>query len=100
MVELRISYRAEKDLDDIRIHGVREFGAIAATEYLSGFYRVFKVLRDHPQAGEAKEQYGRGLRSFSHRPHRVLYRLQGGTILIVRVLHHARDVRSALRQRA
>ncbi len=47
MVELRISYRAEKDLDDIRDHGVRQFGAAAAIEYLVGFYRVFARLRDH-----------------------------------------------------
>ena len=99
MGELRISRRAEKDLDDIRDRGVREFGARAATEYLAGFYRVFALLRDHPQAGEARDQYGRGIRSFSHHPHRVLYRVHGQGVVIVRILHQARDMRSALRGR-
>lgn len=58
------------------------------------------MLREHPLAGAATPEYGRGYRCLVYRRHRIFYRVEGDAVLIVRVLHHAMDARLALRKAA
>lgn len=99
MGDLRISRRAQRDLDDIRDWGTNEFGSEGSARHLKGFLHLFALLREFPRAGEARPRWGGGLRSVSHRPHRILYRVDAGGVLIVRILHSSRDVRHAIRSK-
>ena len=47
-------------------------------------------------AGQARLELGPGIRSLSHRPHRILYRVEGDMVIVDRIIHQARDVRRAL----
>jgi toxin ParE1/3/4 len=67
-----------------------------ARDYLEGVRGVFSLLRDSPAAGAAEEDLGEGIRGFTYRSHRIYYRLDVDGVLIVRILHHARDVLRAL----
>lgn len=99
MSKLRLSARAEFDLEEIQEIGVRDFGVSAAREHMAGFERIFTLLREHPSAGQEQPSYGRRVRSFSHKPHRILYRIDDTEVLIIRILHMARDVKRALRSK-
>jgi toxin ParE1/3/4 len=63
----------------------------ASARYLAGFERLFQLLREQPFAGQERPEFARGIRSLSHRPCRILYRVRDDTVVIVRVLHHAQD---------
>jgi plasmid stabilization system protein ParE len=46
-----------------------------------------------PQPGAARSEIGRDVRVTVERPYLILYRLQHDEVLIVRILHGARDIR-------
>jgi toxin ParE1/3/4 len=97
MADLRLSAMARRDLEAIRDAGVEEFGPDVAERHLLGFEHHFGLLRQHPFAGQSRPEFALGIRSLSHRPHRLLYRVDGDTVLVVRIIHHRQDVRGALR---
>jgi plasmid stabilization system protein ParE len=94
---VRLTVGAQQDLIDIQEQGLATFGLAAARSHMQGFEAVFTLLRAYPGAGEARPDYGDGIRVFSHRPHRVVYHVADGNVLIVRILHSAMDAISALK---
>ncbi|MFA6123037.1 MAG: type II toxin-antitoxin system RelE/ParE family toxin [Sphingomonas sp.] len=98
MVRLRVSAGARRDLDRIGEVGVRDHGLAASAAYVEGFRRLFRLLREQPFAGQERVELGQGVRSLSYRPHRILYRVEGDTVIIDRIIHQARDVARALRE--
>ncbi|PTS87349.1 hypothetical protein DBR17_06205 [Sphingomonas sp. HMWF008] len=98
MAELRLSGAARRDLREIRREGVRLHGDAASEAYLLGLDRLFALLRQQPFAGQARAEFRQSMRSLSHRPHRILYHVEGNTVIIDRILHQARDVGRALRE--
>ncbi|WBH17344.1 type II toxin-antitoxin system RelE/ParE family toxin [Sphingomonas radiodurans] len=91
MARLRISNLASADLDDIRLEGEARFGPDASLRHLGGFDRIFGLLRDQPMIGQLRPELGPDVRTFSHRPHRVVYRTDGDEVLILRIVHSAQD---------
>ena len=61
------------------------------------FAELFDLLRRHPLAGQNASDLGKGMRSLTHRSHRILYQARKDEVLIVRVLHHAMDAKRALK---
>jgi toxin ParE1/3/4 len=98
MTDLRLTAQARQDLEDIQAAGLRDHGNSSTRNHMAGFERVFDLLREHPNAGQARSEYGPNFRSFSYHPHRIFYRSEAGGVLIVRILHAARDVADALRR--
>lgn len=96
--DLKLSARAERDLIELRRYSFQEFGKVIADRYVDDIEAAFTLLSDNPRAGAAQPDYGRGIRAFSRRKHRIIYRISGNTLQIVRVLHVSRDVNRALRQ--
>jgi toxin ParE1/3/4 len=95
-LKLRLSSAAEAELEAIDAFSFEQFGDEVASVYMRRFYELFDLLRRHPLAGQAAPDLGRGLRSLSHRSHRILYQASKNEVLIVRVLHHAVDMKRAL----
>ena len=79
--------------------GVRDHGPAVARHYLEGFRRLFGLLREQPHAGQKRPEFDLGVRSLSHRPYRILYRVQDDLVVIDRIIHQSRDVRRALQDR-
>ena len=96
MAKLRLSSAAQKDLLEISELSVERFGEAKAIDFLDGFDRIFRLLRDQPNSGQLRDELGTADRSFSHRPYRILYQVKGDEVLITRIIHQARDVRTAL----
>lgn len=89
---------ARSDMIDIRRFSIEQFGGDVADKYFMGFDAAFELLERHPLAGQPREAWGRGIRAFHQRRHRIVYRVEGDEVLIVRVLHHAQDVKLTLKK--
>ena len=96
MAEIRFSPAARADLKEIGRFSRREFGKAVADKYLLGFDQVFDRLATHLHSGEAQPKLGKGVRRISHRQHRIFYEVEGELVLILRIFHHARDVKRSL----
>jgi toxin ParE1/3/4 len=98
VARLRLSAEARADLTEIEEYGAERFGDEAAAAYLRGFNKVSAQLRRYPLSAMARDDYGDGVRCLTHGSHRIVYIFDGEEVLIVRILHHTRDVRKALGQ--
>jgi toxin ParE1/3/4 len=84
-------------LEAIDAFSFEQFGDEVASTYMRGFDELFDLLRRYPFAGQKASGLGKGMRSPTHRRHRILYQTGKDEVLIVRVLHHAMDAKSALK---
>jgi toxin ParE1/3/4 len=96
VARLRFLATAKADLISIRLYSNREFGDDVADAYFRGFNKVFLLLREHPNAGAAKPELGKGIRCLVHRRHRIFYNVNDDLVLIRRIIHHAQSARRAL----
>lgn len=98
MARLRVSAEARRDLRRIGREGTRDHGAAASATYVEGFRRLFRLLREHPFAGQERPEIDQAARSLSHRPYRIIYRIDIDAVVIVRIVHQSRDTARAMRQ--
>ena len=91
MKQLELSVAADADLFDILAYGTASFGEAASDSYYLGLCDAFDFLCERPLAGERYEISELPLRQWLYRQHRIFYRVNEETILIVRVLHTATD---------
>jgi len=87
---------ARADLVYLREYSLEQFGPDVADEYFLGFETAFDRLAEFPFSGAAQAELGKDIRCLIHRRHRIFYTVQGDTVLIIRVVHHAMDARQAL----
>jgi toxin ParE1/3/4 len=90
--------KAREDMIHLRRYSRREFGAAAADRLVDDLERVFRLLQDHPLAGSEFSETTPELRLFPARGYRIFYRAVQGTVEIVRVLHHSREIGKALEE--
>jgi toxin ParE1/3/4 len=100
VTEVWLSPAARADLVAIREYSIDQFDADTADAYFLGFEAAFDLLREHPLAGPAKPELGKGIRCMVHRRHRIFYHVKSDLVLIVRIVHHAQDNRLAFRKAA
>jgi toxin ParE1/3/4 len=97
MRELKLASAARSDLVEIRKYSVAEFGGDIADIYFNGFNHVFARLQEHPFVGVIQQDFDRELRCLMHRRHRIFYRVDDDAIIVLRILHHARNAKEILR---
>lgn len=91
MAKYSTTTRADKDVDEIVDYvAVRNVGA--AIELDRSIYNVFDMLADNPEAGRERSELKADLRSFPCGSYIVFYRLWAGDVIILRVIHAARDL--------
>jgi len=88
---------ARADLIYLREYSIEQFGPDIADEYFLGFEAAFNRLAEFPLSGAARAELGKDIRCLVHRRHRIFYTVQGETVLIIRIVHHAMDPRQALK---
>jgi len=96
VARLRLSPAARADLVDIRRYSIREFGGEVADAYLRGFNQAFALLREQSLVGPGQPDLGERVRCLSHRRHRIFYEATDDGVLIIRVVHHARNAHREL----
>lgn len=92
MPRMRFTDSAETDLLEMWLN-IAEDNPSAADESLDSIRATVALLGSQPEMGRARPELADGLRSFPTRtPYIVFYLPDNDGVLIVRVLHHARDI--------
>jgi len=90
-----LSPLAIEDLEEIAYYvACDNYGA--AHDLTDRLFAVFSTLAENPQLGRRREEF-RDARSFALRPYVIVYREVPEGIEIIRVLHGARDIDTAMR---
>jgi plasmid stabilization system protein ParE len=92
MPRIRFTNSAETDLLELWLT-IAEENFVAADESLDAIQATVSLLGTQPEMGRARPELADGLRSFPTRtPYIIFYLLNVDGLLVVRVLHHARDI--------
>jgi len=92
MSRIRFTNSAEADLLELWLN-IAEENLVAADESLDSIQATVSLLGTQPEMGRARPELADGLRSFPTRtPYLIFYVPDGDDLLVVRVLHHARDI--------
>jgi plasmid stabilization system protein ParE len=87
---VRLSYLADRDLDEIRQYIERD-NPQAANDMLEKVFDTLETLANYPELGERRGDLGKNIRVFTVRPYLVFYHPAADGIHVARVVHGARD---------
>jgi plasmid stabilization system protein ParE len=92
MPRTRYSRSAETDLLELWLN-IAEDNPVAADETLDSIRSTVSLLGAQPEMGRVRPELADGVRSFPTRtPYIIFYVPDEDGLLIIRVLHHARDI--------
>ncbi|MEO9038946.1 MAG: type II toxin-antitoxin system RelE/ParE family toxin [Gallionella sp.] len=92
MPRIHFTGLAETDLLELWLT-IAEENLIAADESLDTLQATVALLATQPEMGRSRPELANGLRSFPTRtPYIIFYLPEEDGLLVVRVLHHARDI--------
>ena len=92
MARIRFTNSAEADLLELWL-AIAEENLVAADESLDSIHATVALLGTQPEMGRVRPELSEGLCSFPTRtPYIIFYLPDKNGLLIVRVLHHARDI--------
>lgn len=95
---IRLSDKAEADLAEIWSYVVSEASEEVARRLLERIEKASRLLLTFPFSGTARNQFAEGLRVIFEGNYAIYYTISETEIIIVRVLHSARDA-NALAER-
>lgn len=98
MAKVTLSVLADADLVEILIFGEQRFGTATADTYVRSFEGPFGLLARHPLIGSQAFEDDPDTHVLHHRRHRIFYEVGDEGVLILRILHHAVDVRRRMRR--
>jgi toxin ParE1/3/4 len=94
----RVSPRVEADLDDIWLYIARESSSIEiANRLIDAITDRFLTLAQFPNIGRSRENdLGRGCRSHAVGEYVIVYCIENGDALILRVVHGRRNLEAMI----
>ena len=69
------------------------FGSDVADQYIDGIDAALAQIAEFPESGPVYHGLRPPIRFLTYRRHHILYDYDGETVSIIRIIHHARDVR-------
>lgn len=98
-MSFQISKRADEDLDAIWQYIARD-NRQAADKFEQKLHDAMTLLGRMPRAGRIREDLSGGIyRSFPVDSYLIIHRLKGRKVIVVRVLHSARDLRRIFKKK-
>ncbi len=88
---LQLSAQARRDITGIRAYSRQQWGEQQANAYSATLARGFEALRDNPDLGVTRDDLAPGIRSLLVEQHRIIYRIKGDVIRVLRVVHYRQD---------
>jgi len=76
---------------EIWSHLAAETSQTVATQFLDQLSAAFEPVRHFPSSGPSREDFAPGLRVTFHAPYAIYYLVHAHELIIVRVVHGARD---------
>ncbi len=87
-MEIHLTKKAQKDLEDIYIYSFKEWGEKQADKYFEELDNsINKTLLQNPKIGVACDYIRSGYRQYQINEHLIFYKLTSKKIYIVRLLH-------------
>jgi plasmid stabilization system protein ParE len=91
---VRFASSAEADLVDLWLV-IAEDNQMAADKVVDSIYATATLIGTQPEMGRARPELADGLHSFPTKtPYIIFYLPDADGIVVIRVLHHARDIDS------
>ena len=90
-MKIQYSNAASKDLEDIYLHGLLNFGGKQADSYAVTIKRGLEIIGFNPEIGRMDTRVNPAVRRFEIESHVVFYDVSDELVLVVRVLHKASD---------
>jgi toxin ParE1/3/4 len=84
---LRISRRAESDLERIQRETLQLHGEMQMRLYGEEIKKTFATLLDHPMVGHVRSDIPKGYRAIAAGKHMVVYRIEDSVINVITILH-------------
>lgn len=93
-MSVRFARSAETDLLELWLV-IAEDNPTAADKVLDTIYGTAILIGTQPEMGRARPELAEGLRSFPTKtPYIIFYLAEPDGVIVIRVLHHARDIDS------
>lgn len=89
--ELRLSPAALRDLEDIWDYTVQQWGTAQADRYAEALDAAFQAVALSPDSAPTVDHIRPGYRRQRVERHAVYYRMEGDTVVVMRVLHERMD---------
>lgn len=86
-MEVRLSRRAEQDLEDILFYTTESWGLERSLQYQDDLVRAMRRLAEFPHLGRPTQGLHSGTRSLTVNQHLMIYRVSSEAITIARILH-------------
>lgn len=91
MAEYHLTPAAADDIDAITEFTRVTWSLDQALDYVDKIYDIFDQIAAFPEIGRDERDLGSDLRSKPVAKHRIYYRVEGNTLIIIRILHAAQD---------
>ncbi len=97
MRRLVFEERVDLDLELIRVY-IEEDSPVNALRFVERLEDHCRILARTPYIGRARDEIAAGLRSINFGRYVILYRVSPDEVLVVAVIHGARDIGRAFRE--
>ena len=77
---------AERDLFEIALYGMENFGLTQTERYRDGLDACFQQIANSPMQYQAVDHIRQGYRRCVYRSHSIYYRIEGQGVAIMRIL--------------
>lgn len=86
MGEYELAPEAERDLLNIALYGLENFGLVQTEQYHEGLAVRFQEVANNPLQYQAVDHIQPGYRRCVYRSHSIYYRIEGQGVAIMRIL--------------
>lgn len=91
MLSYRLSKRAEKDLENIAVYSIQNFGIKQARLYRDGLFKTFDMICEFPMIGSDQNHIKKNVRRQVYESHSIYYRIDHKAIFILRIFGPGED---------
>lgn len=96
-MKLLIASTAKLDLEEIEEY-ISNDNPAAADRFLDLLSKRFELITEMPGIGRRRDNYARGVRSITEGDYIIVYRVKKDAVVVLRVLHGARDPERVIRE--
>jgi toxin ParE1/3/4 len=97
MLNYRLSKQADKDLENIALYSIQNFGIKRARLYRDGLFKTFDMICEFPMIGSDQNHIKKNVRRQVYESHSIYYRIDENAIFILRILGPGEDPLRQLR---
>ena len=91
-MKVKFTAQADADIIDAYLYGYLNFGRDQAERYERDLRRVIDIIAENPRIASERDEYVPPVRVHHHGKHYIIYLIEDGHILVVRVLRDEVDL--------